>query len=119
MSDIETPVDPKSTAGYRAAKLAVIVLSALIILALVGLVAGMVLKMSGRPVHLLGGTGPEAAGNAAGTAVFTLPPGAKLVSMDSQPGRLILHLRTGNRDQIDILDTDDGHLVAKIAAPDR
>ena len=51
MSDINAPADPKRTTGYRAAKGAVIVLSALIILALIVLVVGIGMKMSGRSVH--------------------------------------------------------------------
>src|SRR6185436_2428355 len=48
VSDIQAPVDPKSTVGYRVAKGLVIVLSALIILALIALVTGFVLKMMGK-----------------------------------------------------------------------
>ena len=45
---------------------------------------------------------------------FALPPGAKIVEMQTQQGRLILRLRTQAGDEVDILDTDDGHLVARI-----
>jgi hypothetical protein len=109
VSDINAPVDPKSTAGYRAAKLAVIVLSALIILALIGLVVGVVLKMTGRSTHLFGPGG----GSASDTA-FVLPAGARIMSSETQPGRLILHVRSGEGDEIDIVSTDDGRLVARI-----
>ena len=107
MSDM--PADPKSTLGYRAAKLAVIVLSALIILALVGLVAGAILKLSGRSTHVLGG--------ASGGGTFALPPGAKIQATETQPGRLILHVHSGEGDEIDIVSTEDGHLIAQIKAP--
>ncbi|MEJ1970286.1 MAG: hypothetical protein WDN03_16905 [Rhizomicrobium sp.] len=109
MSDIQTPADPKTAITYRAAKAAVIVLSALIILALIGLVAGAILKLSGRSTHVLGGT--------AGSSAFVLPPGATIVGTDSQPGRLVLHVRSGAGDEIDIVSTDDGHLIAQIKAP--
>jgi hypothetical protein len=108
VSDINAPVDPKSTAGYRAAKLAVIVLSALIILALIGLVVGVVLKMTGRSTHVLGSGAP------ASDAAFVLPVGARILSSETQPGRLVLHVRSGEGDEIDIVSTDDGHLVARI-----
>jgi hypothetical protein len=110
VSDINAPVDPKSTAGYRAAKVAVIVLSALIILALVGLVVGVVLKMTGRSTHVLG------PGGSASDSAFVLPAGATILNSDAQPGRLILHVRSGEGDEIDIVSTDDGHLVARIRA---
>jgi len=91
--------------GYRAAKLAVIVLSALIILALVGLVVGMITKFSGHS----SGSGP-----AAGVA-FVLPPGAKVLSMQAEPNRLVLQVRSEAGEEIDIVSLDDGHLIARIA----
>ncbi len=94
--------------GYRAAKLAVIVLSALIILALIGLVVGAVLKLSGRSTRLSGSGSGE---------TFALPPGAHIVSTETQPGRLILHVRSGEGDEIDIVSTGDGHLIARIKSP--
>ncbi len=104
MSDIEAAADPRNTTTHRAAKLAVIVLSALIILALVGLVVGMALKFSGHAP----GSGP------AGSAAFVLPPGAKVLSMQTEPNRLVLQLRTDKGDEIDIVSLEDGHLVARI-----
>jgi hypothetical protein len=107
VSDIDTPADPKGTMGYRAAKLAVIVLSALIILALIGLVVGGILKLSGHPARR--------AGNAA-DQTFALPPGARIVSSETQPGRLILHVRAREGDEIDIVSLEDGHLILRIGA---
>ncbi len=111
MSDIEAPADPKGTLGYRAAKLAVIVLSALIILALIGLVVGGILKLNGHSTHVLPGGGAPADSGA-----FVLPPGTKILSKDVQPGRLILQLRGPEGDEIAIVSTDDGHLIARIKA---
>ena len=54
VSDMQAPADPQNTLAYRGAKYAVIVLSALIILALIGLVVGSVMKLSGRSTNLLG-----------------------------------------------------------------
>ena len=117
MSDINAPADPKTTTAHRAAKLAVIVLSALIILALIGLVAGMAMKMTGHSVHLFGGSdAPQPAAPATGSdsTAFALPPGAKLMSSETQPGRLILHVHAAAGDEIDIVSTDDGHLISRI-----
>ena len=108
MSDIDKPADPKSTFGYRAAKSAVIVLSALIILALIGLVVGAVMKFTGRSKPVFAGSGGVA---------FVLPPGAKIVSTETQPGRMILHVHSGAGDEIDIVSTEDGHLIARIGPP--
>ena len=108
MSDIQSPADPSKTLSYRMAKLAVIVLSALIILALIGLVVGSVLKLSGRSTHVMGGVPNSVA--------FVLPPGGKIVSSETQTGRIVLHVTSPTGDEIDILSTDDGHLIAQIKA---
>ena len=105
MSDIEAQADPRGTATYRAARLAVIVLTALIILALIGLAAGMILTLSGR-----GARAPTAGGRA-----LVLAQGARRVSTPTQPGRIILQVHSERGDEIDILSTDDGHLVARVS----
>jgi flagellar basal body-associated protein FliL len=94
------------TPGYKAAKLAVIVLSVLILLALVALVVGAIRSMSGK--H------PAAHG---ATSTFQLAPGARIVEMQSQPGRLILRVRDKEGEEIDILDVQDGRLVGQVKAP--
>ncbi len=104
----EAPViDERATPTYKAARLAVIILSGLIILALIGLVVGSVTHLSGKPAHA-----PQ---NAYGTH-FALPRGAKLLEMQSQPGRLLLHVRSAEGDEIEIIDTEDGHLVSSVKA---
>jgi hypothetical protein len=109
VSDIQAQADPRGTATYRAARLAVIVLTALIILALIGLAAGMMMKLSGR----------NAGASAVGGKAFVLPLGARIVSTQTQQGRIILQVHSEHGDEIDILSTDDGHLVARVAAPAR
>jgi len=104
VSDMRAPAEPQNTLAYRGAKYAVIVLSALIILALVGLVVGSILKLSGRASSPVGRQ----------PATLWLPSGAKIISSESQPGRLILHIRSGAGDEIDILDTDDGKVVGQV-----
>ena len=106
MSDIGKP--QSETPAYKAAKLAVIILSALIILAVIALIAGGIAKLSG------GGKPKPAA--AAGPSTFSLAEGARIISMDSQPGRLILRIKTATGEEIDILDTSDGHLVGQVKA---
>jgi hypothetical protein len=104
---MQVPAGPQNTLAYRGAKYAVIVLSALIILALIGLVVGVAMKLSGQlPRH----PASEAAGEA-----FLLPHGARIVTTDVQPGRLILHVHSVQGDEIDIIDTDSGRLVSRIA----
>jgi hypothetical protein len=82
-------------------KAVVIGLGALIVIALAFVAIGIVSKLGGR------GAVPPA-------GAFALPPGAKIVEMQSEPTRLILRVHTGQGDEIDIIDTEDGHLVARI-----
>ena len=107
MSDMQAPAGPQNTLAYRGAKYAVIVLTALIILALIGLAVGVVVKLSGR----LSRTSGDVSGQP-----FMLPHGAKIVTTDVQPGRVILHVRSAQGDEIDIIDTGTGRLVNRIVA---
>jgi hypothetical protein len=84
--------------------MAVIILSVLIVLAVVALLIGGLVKLGGKTAtHGLSGN-------------FQLPPGARIVEMQSQPGRLILRVREAHGEEIDILDTQDGRLVGQVKA---
>ncbi|HEY0265964.1 MAG TPA: hypothetical protein VGC16_04385 [Rhizomicrobium sp.] len=98
------PVPERQTPAYKAAKLAVVILSALIVLAVIALLVGG-----------LRGMGKKAAYGGA-TATFQLPPGARIIDMQSQPGRLILRVRDKDGEEIDLFDTQDGHLVGQVKA---
>jgi hypothetical protein len=102
MSDIEA--DPKNTASYRVLRAVVIVLGVLIVIAVGALVVGL--------ATTFGGHGRPARGAAPTT--FVLAAGAKIVSMDTQPGRLLLRIRTSGGEEIDIIDIQDGHLVGQV-----
>jgi hypothetical protein len=110
-----TKDDPKDTLSYRLARAAVIILGVLLVIALVLLVVGVFLKMSGHRPAAEGATGP---------AKYMLAPGARIMSVDSQPGRLILQVRSPAGDEVDIVDTESGRLVSQIksspaSAPER
>ena len=85
--------------------MAVIILSILIILAVIGLVVGGITRLGKKPSSYSGAT-----------ATFQLPPGARIIDMQSQPGRLILRVRDSAGEEIDLLDTQDGHLVGQVKA---
>jgi flagellar basal body-associated protein FliL len=104
------PVPEKETAAYKAAKMAVIVLSVLIVLALGALVVGGIFKLSGKSKSTPAPAAPAAA------AGYQLPAGSRIVEMQSQPGRLILRVQNGAREEIDIFDTQDGRLVGQVKA---
>lgn len=110
MSDVPlTNADPTKTTSYRLARAAVIILGVLLALAFVLLVVGLIWRMTG---HAPQGTTSEAS-----TAHFTLAPGARIVSLDSQPGRLILRIRSSAGEEIDIIDTGTGKLIGQVKAP--
>ena len=105
MSDI-APLGPQVPTSTRLLKAVVIGLGVLIVIALGAVAVGIVRKSSNAPAV------PQASG-----AVFTLPRDGRIVEMQVQPNRLILHVRTAAGEEIDIVDTSDGHLVARIRAP--
>jgi hypothetical protein len=98
------PIPENQSPAFKAAKLAVFILSVLIILALIALVVGGIRGMGRKPAY------------AGATATFQLPPGARIIDMQSQPGRLILRVRDATGEEIDLLDTQDGHLVGQVKA---
>jgi len=87
-------------------KAVVIGLGVLIVIAFVLLVVGLATKFNGH-------TTPT--GTQAGTR-FVLPTGAKLVDMQTQPGRVILRVRSTAGEEVDIIDTQDGHLISQVKA---
>jgi hypothetical protein len=99
------PSNPeKQTPAYKAALLAVIILSVLIILAVIALLAGGIAKLGHKTPY------------AGATTTFQLPPGARIIDMQSQPGRLILRVRDSAGEEVDLLDSQDGHLVGQVKA---
>jgi hypothetical protein len=116
MSDLSEPgtappaFPEKSTIAYRGALAAVILLGVLIVIALGMLIVGLVTRFGG---------GHKAAAPA--FAQFTLAPGNRIMSVDVANDRLVLRMRGPAGDEIDIIDTETGRLVAKInsAAPPR
>ena len=105
MSDI-TESDPNSTTSYRLALGAVIGLGALIVIVLGVVVVGLIM-----------GWGHPAAAPVAKSLSMSLAPGFRILSNDTQPGRLILHVRSTTMDEIDIIDLSDGRIVSQIHAP--
>ncbi len=93
------------TTAYKAAKLAVIILSTLIILALIALVVGGIRTMRAKP-----------AASSGDSATVQLPPGAQILEMQTQPGRLILRIRDGGAEEVRIIDIQNGRLVGQVKA---
>lgn len=103
----QTPVDIKSAPNYRVMQGVVIGLGVLIVIAIGVLFIGLT---QGWGKHPAGGeaTAPKK------PITMGLEPGYRILSSDTQPGRLILHVRSDTSDQIYVIDTNDGHIVAVI-----
>lgn len=110
----ETPVDVKSTPGYRLALGAVIFLGVLILVGIALLVIGFVKGWGHKDASPAAAVAQQA--DAKKPVSMTLAPGYRILSSDSQPGRLILHVRSDTVDEIDIIDLNDGRVVAQIHA---
>ncbi len=113
MSDVPlTNSDPTKTTSYRLARAAVIILGALLALAFVLLVVGLIWRMSGH------GAPRVAAFDGDRQLELTFPAGTRILSADTQPGRLIVRVRLpAGEEDIDIIDTETGHLVGQVKAP--
>jgi len=107
VSDI-TKSNPQSTTSYRLALGAVIGLGALIVIVLGVMIVGLIMgwgRQAAKPPPP-----PKALS-------MSLAPGFRILSNDTQPGRLILHVRSDTEDEIDIIDLSDGHIITQIHAP--
>jgi len=93
--------EPKNGPTYRLMLSVVIFLGVLIVVALGAVVGGLIMKMGGG-------------GSAARETGFVLPAGAVIQSMEVSGNRLILRVKTDTGEEIDIVDTADGRLVAQV-----
>lgn len=98
---------------YRAALIAVIILSMLFVVGVVALVIGFM-----RQYQILqGGKNKVMAAPGGAPAVVELQPGARIVSVQAMQGRLVLHLATPTGGQVEVLDLATGKLLYRVAAP--
>jgi len=104
----ETPVDAKAAANYKLALAAVIGLGVVIVIVIGVMVFGITQGWGKK-------TGPVAT-TPGKPIIMTLAPGYRILSSDTQPGRLILHVRSDTVDEIDVIDLSDGHIISQIHA---
>lgn len=98
---------------YRAALIAVIILSVLFVAGVVALIIGF---MRQYEIYRSGGRNGMAVSGAA-PAVVELEPGARIVSVKTTPNRLILQLATPKGGEVEVLDLSTGKLLFRVAAP--
>jgi hypothetical protein len=111
----ESPDDTKAAPKYRVLLGTVILLGVLMLLALGALVGGFIVK-SGRPAASATAATAGKPVKPAKPVSMTLAPGYKILSSDTQPGRLILHVRSDVQDEIDVIDLEDGRIITQIHA---
>lgn len=109
------PPPSAAPAGKNRILLGIVIgLGVLIVLALGALIAGIVLG-GNDDRHAPAPTVAVAANDKAPKpATIPLPAGYKLIDAQTQPGRLMVHLRNQTQDEIDIFDLTDGRILAKI-----
>jgi hypothetical protein len=107
MSDANGPadveIDPKSTVAYRGLKAAVIILGVLMAIAVVLVVVGIAMRMSGH-----------APGQSTTAGSYSLPGGSKILSLQVAGNRMIMAVQEPGGNRVLIFSTDDGHLIGQI-----
>ena len=99
---------------YRAALIAVIILSALFVAGVVALVIGF---MRQYQIYQGGHHASVNLGAGAPPAVVELEPGAHIVSVRTDGDRLILQLSTPKGSQVQVMDLATGKLLFRVATP--
>ena len=116
VSDMTASDKPPAT-SRRTAWVIVIIMSALFVLALLGVVWGFVRqsraflaaraeKAAAQPV--------TAAPAGAPAAVITLAPGARILSASTDAGKLVLHVSTPSGGEVEIIDLASGRLTTQV-----
>jgi hypothetical protein len=112
---------PPPATSRRTAWVIVIIMSGLFVLALLGTIWGFV-----RQAHVLmavreaqsaaPGAAPSAALSASSgaAAIVTLAPGARIVSANTEAGKLVLHVATSTGGEVEIIDLASGKLTGQV-----
>ena len=98
---------PPKTTAQRILIGVVIGLGVLILLGLGALAIGIAKNLKG---------GHASSVSSAATATLALPAGATIEAMEVSGERLILRVKTPVGEEIDIVDTNDGHVISRIKA---
>ena len=100
--------DPRNTSSYRAARALVIVLAIFIALAVIALIVGFVVRLTGH-------TQPQSVSDA--PQIYQLKEGARITDMKVDSGHVILRIRTDQGEEIEIIDDASGRVVSRVIAP--
>jgi hypothetical protein len=100
--------DPRNTASYRAARALVIILAVFIALALIALIVGFVMRLTGRNRTQSVADVPQ---------MYQLKEGARITDMKVDSGHVVLRIRTDQGEEIEIIDDTSGRVVSRVIAP--
>jgi hypothetical protein len=107
---------PPPATSRRTAWVIVIIMSTLFVLALLATIWGFVrqahILLSARAAHAV--AVPAAAAPADAAAVITLAPGARIVSVATSAGKLVLHVATPMGGEVEIIDLATGKRTGQI-----
>ena len=95
--------------GRRTAWVIVIIMSALLVLALLGTIWGFVRQAGILMAHRAGA--PTGA-----AATVTLAPGARIISATTDAGKLVLQVQTSSGGEVEIIDLASGKLTGQVKA---
>lgn len=100
--------DPRNTAGYRAARALAIVLGIFIMLALIALIVGFVVRLTGHGRRQSAADAPQ---------ILQLKEGARITDMKVDSGHVILRIHTDQGEEVEIIDDESGRVVSRVIAP--
>ena len=116
MSDmpVHQEVQPPAT-SRRTAWVIVIIMTALLVLALLGTIWGFVRQSRIVMAAKAGSSAaPGATANVPAAAVITLAPGARIVSATTDAGKLVLHVATPSGGEVEIIDLATGKQTGQV-----
>ena len=125
MSDmpIHTQAPPPAT-GRRAAWVIVIIMSTFFVLALLGTIWGFLRQahicMAAKEQSRDAAQAPAVSAPAGAAATVVLAPGARILSVSADAGKLVLHVATPSGSEVEIIDLATGKLTGQVkTAPAR
>jgi hypothetical protein len=109
--DMNSEADPRSAKAYRRARLAVIILTTLLVLGMVALVAGFVRQAR---LMMASHAAVRTVVSEGAAATVMLAPGARIVSATTEAGKLVLQVATPSGGEVEIIDLASGKLTGQV-----
>jgi hypothetical protein len=112
LSDMPVP-EKQSAMSRRSAWVIVIIMSALFVLALLGVIWGFVKQSRILMAHRA--PAPVTAVSPGGAAAaVVLAPGSRIISASTDSGKLVLHVATPTGGEVEVIDLATGRLTGQV-----